>query len=216
LPDEACKGNLGINDQTYTKCLLTIHMIVTNTCSSCESPDLVRNEHDYKGSQNYHGKDYGRYGTLNARQGYEAHVQRQVKLGVLEHRLTISRRTISRWLAMWIDQVPPLETSLVPADIGDVLELDELWSFVGNKQQPRWVWLALCRRTRQVVAYWMGDRTETAALQLWRRILREYVRCASFSDGWQPYRFIFDYQRHQMVGKATGETNHVEPWFNTL
>jgi IS1 family transposase len=119
-------------------------------------------------------------------------------------------------LARWIDDLPPLHTSLLPAEIADVLELDELWSFVGSKQQPRWVWLALCRRTRQVVAYWIGDRTETGALQLWRRIPHDYVRCASFSDGWQPYTHIFDLQRHYMVGKQEGQTNHVERWFNTL
>lgn len=85
-----------------------------------------------------------------------------------------------------------------------------------NKDQKRWVWLALCRRTRQVVAYWIGDRSEAGALHLWRRLPRDYVRCASFSDRWQPYRYIFDYQRHRMVGKEAGETNHVERWFNTL
>jgi insertion element IS1 protein InsB len=66
------------------------------------------------------------------------------------------------------------------AEAEDVLELDELWSFVGIKQQQRWVWLALCRRTCQVVAYWIGDRSETGALQLWRRIPRDYIRCVSF------------------------------------
>jgi insertion element IS1 protein InsB len=201
-----------------------IQVIVTYACSRCESPNVVRNGHDYKGSQKYHCKDCGRYGTLNAQQGYDALVQAQVKRGVLERvslrgmerMLCVSRRTISRWLIRWIDEVPVLETSLLPAEVGDVLELDELWSFVGSKAQQRWLWLALCRRTRQVVAYWIGDRSETGALHLWRRIPREYVRCASFSDRWQPYAPIFDPQRHRMVGKDAGETNHVERWFNTL
>ena len=97
-----------------------------------------------------------------------------------------------------------------------MLELDELWSFVGKKEQQRWVWLALCRRTRQVVAYWVGDRSKTSALQLWRRIPTDYARCRSFSDGYQAYRFMFDRERHQMMNKPTGETSHVERWFNTL
>ncbi len=201
-----------------------IQMIVTYTCSRCESPNIVRNGHDYKGSQKYHCKDCGRYGTLNAQYGYDAPTQAQVKRGVLERlslrgmerMVAISRRTIHRWLTRWIADAPLVETSLVPAQIEDVLELDELWSFVGNKQQQRWVWLALCRRTRQVVAYWIGDRSQIGALQLWRRIPRDYVRCASFSDRWQPYAHIFDLQLHRMVGKDEGQTNHVERWFNTL
>ena len=32
----------------------------------------------------------------------------------------------------------------------EALELDELWSFVYPKSDKVWVWLALCRRTRQV------------------------------------------------------------------
>lgn len=201
-----------------------IEMIVTYSCSRCESSNIVRNGHDYKGSQKYHCKDCGRYGTLKSQFGYAELVQAQAKRGVLERLslrglerlLCLSRRTIQRWLGKWIDNLPPLETSLLPAEMEDVLELDELWSFVGSKAQERWLWLALCRRTRQVVAYWIGDRSETGALQLWRRIPRDYVRCASFSDRWQPYAHIFDLQRHHMIGKETGQTAHVERWFNTL
>ena len=201
-----------------------IQIIVTYTCSRCKSPNVVRNGRDYKGSQKYHCKACGRYGTLNPQQGYDAPRRAQVKRGVLERLslrglerlMSISRRTIQRWLSRWIADVPPLETSLVPADIEDVLELDELWSFVGSKDQPRWLWLALCRRTRQVVAYWIGERSEMDALQLWRRIPRDYSLCASFSDRWHPYLHVFDRERHRMVDKSEGETNHVERWFNTL
>ena len=34
-----------------------------------------------------------------------------------------------------------------------ILELDELWSFVLKKTNQAWIWIALCRKTRQVVAY---------------------------------------------------------------
>jgi hypothetical protein len=30
--------------------------------------------------------------------------------------------------------------------------------------------LALCRRTRQVVAYWLGDRSETSAVHVWEQL----------------------------------------------
>src|SRR5215212_2291654 len=119
--------------------LLMIQMIVTHICGRCESPHIVRNGHDYKGSQKYHCKDCGRYGTLNAQQGYDAPSRAQVRRGVLERLslrglerlLCVSRRTIGRWLARWINEMPPLESSLLPAEAEDVLELDELWSFVG-------------------------------------------------------------------------------------
>ncbi len=41
-----------------------------------------------------------------------------------------------------------------------VLELDEIWSFVGSKARPAWLWVALDRATRQVVAWALGDRRQ--------------------------------------------------------
>ena len=185
---------------------------------------MVKNGHDYKGAQKYHCRNCGGYGTLQPQRGYGEIVRAQVKRAVLERLslrgierlLGVSRRTVSRWLVGWIEQQPALSSSLLPAQLDDVLELDELWSFVGSKAQERWLWLALCRRTRQVVAYWIGDRSETSALQLWRQLPDDYVHCASFSDQWSAYRHVFDLRRHHMVTKAAGQTAHVERWFNTL
>lgn len=56
--------------------------------------------------------------------------------------------------------LPALRHSLMPAQADDILELDELYSFVQTKKQKRWLWVALCRRTRQVIAYVIGDRNE--------------------------------------------------------
>lgn len=128
----------------------------------------------------------------------------------------MSRRTVADWIKQWAQQLPPLETTLDNARWGDVLELDELWSFVYKKSNQRWVWVALCRRTRQIVAYFIGDRRQTSCLYLWRRIPRAYRRCYSFSDFWQAYRRIYATDRHQSVGKDSGQTNHVERGFNTV
>ena len=41
-----------------------------------------------------------------------------------------------------------------------ILELDELWSFVGSKKQKVWIWLALERQTRRIVGLAFGGRDE--------------------------------------------------------
>jgi insertion element IS1 protein InsB len=117
---------------------------------------------------------------------------------------------------MWGQHLPPLADTLSEARWDDVLELDELWSFVLRKANKRWICVALCRRTRQIVAHCIGDRSETSCLQLWRRIPTADVRCWSFSDFWEAYQHIFDPERHQVVGKGSGQTSHIERWFNTL
>ena len=45
--------------------------------------------------------------------------------------------------------LPKLRKTLVKAEKGDVLELDEMWSYVFARKNKRWIWLAQCRRTRQ-------------------------------------------------------------------
>ena len=113
-------------------------------------------------------------------------------------------------------QPPPLVETVVASEANDVLELDELWSFVGHKENKRWI--ALWRRTRQVVAYFIGDRSEESCWRLWHWIPSDYRHCRTFRDFWETYQTVFGTlaTAHQSVGKETGETAHVERWNNTL
>ncbi len=97
-----------------------------------------------------------------------------------------------------------------------VLEVDELWSFVRYKKNKRWVWLALCRRTRQVVAYAVGDRSEATCRLLWSRVPSAYRRGLLYSDFWESYQAVLPDEHHRPVDTSTGETNHIERWNLTL
>ena len=113
-----------------------------------------------------------------------------------------------------------LEQALAPAavqeDQEEVLELDEMWSFVQRRSNKRWIWLALCRRTRQVVAYAIGNRGEESCRKLWERIPEGYRRGVLYSDFWESYQKVLPYDRHRAVSKSSGQTSHVERWNNTL
>jgi len=77
-------------------------------------------------------------------------------------------------------------TTLLALDPEDptstILELDELWSFVLKKANDSWMWIALCRRTRQVVAYAVGDRSKKTCQRLWEAIPERYRQCQCFTD----------------------------------
>lgn len=45
------------------------------------------------------------------------------------------------------------------------IQCDELWSFVDNKGNQQWVWLALDVDTREIVGVYIGARNEAAARQ---------------------------------------------------
>ena len=96
------------------------------------------------------------------------------------------------------------------------LELDELWSFVGRKANKRWVWLALCKQTRQVVACVIGGRGVATCRRLWRNIPEVYKQGIVFSDFWEAYELVLPDEQHQAVGKDSGLTAHVERFNNTI
>jgi IS1 family transposase len=113
-----------------------------------------------------------------------------------------------------------LHTTLLtpnPADPTETtLELDELWSFVLKKAYDSWIWIALCRKTRQVVAYAIGDRSKKTCKRLWEAIPDSYRAGHCFTDFWATYQAVIPEEQHTAVGKETGETAHVERWNNTL
>jgi IS1 family transposase len=76
-----------------------------------------------------------------------------------------------------------LQDTLVETPVNEVLELDELCSFVYRKSEKVWVWLALCRETRQVVvAFVTGDRSRTTRERLWREVPESYKGSTCYSD----------------------------------
>ena len=89
---------------------------------------------------------------------------------------------------------------------------------MGTTGHKRWIWIALCHRTRPVVSYFIGDRSEASCWRLWHWIPAAYRHCQTFSDFWETYQIVFGTLAadHASVGKETGETAHVERWNNTL
>jgi len=94
--------------------------------------------------------------------------------------------------------------------------LDEIWSFVRKKLNQAWVWFALCRKTRQIVACVIGSRDEATCRKLWRAIPHAYRNGTCYTDFWQAYQAVIPSEQHQPVGKERGETAHIERFNNTL
>jgi IS1 family transposase len=114
-----------------------------------------------------------------------------------------------------VKQLPALEETLVEVQ-DPVLELDELWSFVLKKARKRWIWIALCRQTRQVVAFVVGDRSEKTCRRLWKAIPEAFRQAQCYTDLWKAYSKVLPSVQHTAAGKESGETAHVERWNLTL
>ncbi len=90
-------------------------------------------------------------------------------------------------------------------------------SFVGDKQNKQWIWLALDADTREIVGVFIGDRSRQSAKQLWQSLPAVYRQCAiCYTDFWSAYEQVLPSKRHRAVGKETGNTSLIERFNNTL
>lgn len=97
------------------------------------------------------------------------------------------------------------------------VQMDELWSFVDDKGNEQWVWLAIDVETREIVGCYIGDRSGESAKALWRSLPAVYRQCAvCYSDFWVSYPVALPSKRHQAVGKDSGLTSYIERFNNTL
>jgi len=81
-------------------------------------------------------------------------------------------------------------------------ELDEMWSFVGRKQHPRWLWGALDHQTGRILAYVLGRREDGALLQL-KASLKPFGIRRYYTDGWGAYHRHLAPQQHVVGKRAT-------------
>ena len=96
-------------------------------------------------------------------------------------------------------------------------EADELWSFVGKRANKQWVWIAMDAKTRQVIAFHVGDRSRESAKQSWADIPWVYREQATFhTDQYDAYTGVIPAARHKTITKHARKTNHIECFHNTL
>ncbi len=199
-------------------------------CPQCGVSHTKKNGHTHYGKQNHRCLDCGRQFVPDSQRIDEA-TRALIRKLLLER---LSLRGICRvlslsleWLLQFItevyDQLPddlyvrPLSPDRRLQLLRWEAEADELWSFVGSKANKQWVWLAFDPTTRQVLAFYVGDRSRKSARQLWRRIpaaYREWATC--YTDDWEAYKGVIPATRHEVCAKGSGRTNSVERFNCTL
>ncbi len=193
-------------------------------CRACGRENIVKNGRTTAGNAYYHCKDCGAYRVLVAKSAEQPERRRQVlqayreraSLRGLGRIFGVARQSVLKWLADQVEQLPSLVESLLPKQAGDILELDELWAFVYQRDNERWLWTAVCRRTRPSVACVSGDRRAATCRRLWQAIPPAYRRCRTSTDFWKADQAVLPKRTQHPVGKETGQTAHQERWYVTL
>jgi insertion element IS1 protein InsB len=78
-------------------------------------------------------------------------------------------------------------------------ELDEQWSYVGNKANQRWLWYAIDHTTNTLLAYVFGKRKDEVFKQL-QQLLEPFGISRYYTDGWPAYQRHLDSEKHH-IGK---------------
>lgn len=170
------------------------------TCPRCPARNAVKNGITANGKQRFRCKRCGRqFITAYSYQGCDPAVRRLIVPLALNGSgirdtarvLRLSPTTVLRHLRQRATRV---RRARLPPRLTE-LEVDELWSFVGKKEAQAWLWYAFEPRSRQVVAWTVGRRTDETC----RRLLRQLRRCHVLrfcTDDWESYGKLIPEARH--------------------
>ena len=200
-------------------------------CPQCGLSHSKRNGHTHYGKQNYQCRNCGRQFVEDSQRITEE--DRQMIKRLLLERLSllgicrvmgISLRWLLSFMAELYEDLPDdLNVRLPQSPPGQVKllrlhgEADEMWSFVGRKANKQWVWIAIDVESRQVIAFYVGDRSRKSARKLWQRLPLVYRQQASFdTDDWEAYKGVIPEAQHRVCAKGTGHTNLIERFNCTL
>jgi insertion element IS1 protein InsB len=115
------------------------------------------------------------------------------------------------WKSLHPEQV---EVEICRADAlaqrrGLTSELDEMWSCVAKKAEPRWLWHAIDHHSGTVLAYGFGRRKETVLLEL-QGLLEPFGITRFDTDGWEAYERYIAPEQHE-VGKENTQKIERKP-----
>ena len=81
-------------------------------------------------------------------------------------------------------------------------EMDEMWSYVRRKSNPRWLWHALDHHTGAVLAYVFGRRQDEVFLKL-KALLEPFGLTHYYTDQWGAYTRHLDPAQHTASKRDT-------------
>ena len=205
---------------------------MSRCCPSCSSTDTKKNGHIHNGKQNHFCNACGRQFVENPEQILISDAQRKRIGKLLLERIPLRgicrvEGVSLRWLLAFMvglyEQLPDDLNFQVEAEAAELIiytlesEIDEMLSFVGKKASKQWIWIALDVKSRQIVAFHVGDRSGQSAKALWKSIPQCYRNHATFyTDGWCAYEGVIPERQHRVVNKQRRITNHIERFNCTL
>ena len=137
-------------------------------CPTCGSDDIVKNGLTRRAKQNYKCRDCGRQFVEDPQwrvipPDSQALIERllleKLPLAGIARVMQVSKGWLQHYVNSYYSTLPHQVQVLAKSKQSLQVQMDELWSFIDNKGDEQWVWLALDTDTREVVGCYVGDRS---------------------------------------------------------
>ena len=165
---------------------------MTLTCPTCTSTGIKKNGHIHNGKQNHQCLQCGRQFVIDPQNKIISEEKREFVRQALLERVslegicrifTVSMPWLLQFMNEIIESLPEnLNASVTVTEELEVavIELDEQWSYVGNKKNQQWLWLVFHSASRQVLAMHVGKRTRQDAETLLKKLPEDLKKKPSF------------------------------------
>jgi insertion element IS1 protein InsB len=100
-----------------------------------------------------------------------------------------------------LNTLPPDEVDVMIQRVEEA-EVDEIWSYVGKKREPPWLWHAIDHRSGHVLAYVLGRRKDAVFLKR-KALLEPFGITRYYTDSWGAYTRHLDADEHQAGKRNT-------------
>jgi transposase-like protein len=157
------------------------------TCPKCESSKTVKNGQFHNGKQRFLCYECGRQFVENPTQKLIDPATRDLIDRLFKIRISLAGiarvvQVSEQWLQAYVNQKyaqVPRKLQVQPKKKGKLtIQCDQLWSFVDNKGNKQWVWLAMEVEPREIIGVYIGSRDEEAARHLWQSLPGVDRQCA--------------------------------------
>jgi len=186
-------------------------------CPKCSSTNVVKNGFTYYGKQNHKCTNCGTQFVLDNQHTIDQYDRSKIQLALKER---ISLHGICRIFNVsmtWLTDFAKKQWQNTPEDLGiddfvcDTIEccqefslqLDEMWSFSGNKQNKQWIWIAYDPNLQVTLACHIGGRGKKDAQKFWNKIPKKLKHLDFETDYWEAYKSIIPENQHKVGKKYT-------------
>jgi len=168
---------------------------MTIRCPKCQATSIKKNGSIHNGKQKYKCLTCHRQFVENPEnKTIDGETKERVRRTLLER---VSLEGICRIFDIsmpWLLQFMQEAYSSLPEDLNArfvseneeflvvVAEVDEMWSYVRNKKNQQWLWLVMDSKTRQILAFHVGDRSKSSGEALMKKLPSDLKKKPSFTQ----------------------------------